>query len=84
MSRISARNWRARGRAERALRPAVIARKVSHCSKNQCGAEAFAAFTSVARTVIMKFENGKIAHEHVWWDQASLLVPVGLLSSQSR
>jgi len=37
-------------RAERALRPAVIARKVSHCSKNQRGAEAFAAFTSVART----------------------------------
>lgn len=29
--------------------------------------------------VIMKFENGKIAHEHVWWDQASLLVQVGLL-----
>ena len=27
----------------------------------------------------MKFENGKIGHEHVWWDQASLLVQVGLL-----
>jgi carboxymethylenebutenolidase len=27
----------------------------------------------------MKFENGKVAHEHVWWDQASLLVQVGLL-----
>lgn len=37
-------------RAERALRPAVIARKVSHCSKNQRGAEAFAAFTSLAQT----------------------------------
>src|SRR5947209_4847323 len=32
-------------RAERILRPAVIARKVSHCSKNQPGANAFAAFT---------------------------------------
>jgi transposase len=41
-------------RAERALRPAVIARKVSHCSKNQRGAEAFAAFTSVARTTVKK------------------------------
>jgi hypothetical protein len=41
-------------RAERALRPAVIARKVSHCSKNERGAEAFAAFTSVARTTIKK------------------------------
>jgi hypothetical protein len=38
-------------RAERALRPAVIARKVSHCSKNSAGAHAFAAFTSVVRTL---------------------------------
>ncbi|PZR75086.1 MAG: IS66 family transposase [Chthoniobacterales bacterium] len=37
-------------RAERALRPAVIARKVSHCSKNQRGAEDFMAFTSLAQT----------------------------------
>ncbi len=29
--------------------------------------------------VVMKFENGKVAHEHTWWDQASLLVQVGLL-----
>ena len=29
--------------------------------------------------VVMKFENGKVAHEHVWWDLASLLVQVGLL-----
>src|SRR5262244_998783 len=28
---------------------------------------------------VMGFENGKVAHEHVWWDQASLLVQVGLL-----
>ena len=33
--------------AERALRPAVIARKVSHCSKNEQGAAALAAFKSV-------------------------------------
>jgi transposase len=38
-------------RAERALRPAVIARKVSHCSKNGAGAHSFAAFTSVVRTL---------------------------------
>ena len=38
-------------RAERALRPAVIARKVSHCSKNAGGADAFSAFTSVIRTL---------------------------------
>jgi transposase len=38
-------------RAERALRPAVIARKVSQCSKNELGAYAFSAFTSVVRTL---------------------------------
>jgi transposase len=38
-------------RAERALRPAVIARKVSQCSKNARGAHSFAAFTSVVRTL---------------------------------
>jgi transposase len=37
--------------AERALRPAVIARKVSHCSKNDRGAEAFSAFKSVIQTI---------------------------------
>ena len=38
-------------RAERALRGAVIARKVSHCSKTEGGADAFGAFTSVIRTL---------------------------------
>jgi transposase len=38
-------------RAERALRPAVIARKMSQCSKNSRGTHAFEAFTSVVRTL---------------------------------
>jgi len=29
--------------------------------------------------VVMKFESGKIAHEHIYWDQGSLLAQVGLL-----
>jgi carboxymethylenebutenolidase len=29
--------------------------------------------------VVMKFEGGKVAHERLYWDQASLLVQVGLL-----
>jgi len=41
-------------RAERALRPAVIARKLSHGSKNERGAEAFAGFTSVIQTAAKK------------------------------
>ena len=39
-------------RAERVLRPAVIARNVSHGSKNGRGAYAFAAFTRVVRTLV--------------------------------
>ena len=38
-------------RAERDLRPAVIARKVSHCSRNEPGARAYEAFTSVLQTI---------------------------------
>jgi hypothetical protein len=38
-------------RAERDLRPAVVARKVSHCPKNERGARAFEAFASVLHTL---------------------------------
>ena len=38
-------------RAERVLRPAVIARKVSQCSKNTSGAQAFAACKRVVQTL---------------------------------
>lgn len=38
-------------RAEPMIRPAVIARKVSHCSKNEPGAYAFSAFLSLAQTL---------------------------------
>ncbi|WP_425387732.1 IS66 family transposase [Deinococcus peraridilitoris] len=36
--------------AERALRPAVIARKVSQCSKTTAGSQAFAIFKSLTQT----------------------------------
>ena len=41
-------------RVERMLRPAVIARKVSQCSKTWSGADAFATFTSVIQTLLKK------------------------------
>jgi transposase len=41
-------------RVERALRPAVIARKVSQCSKTWSGADALAAFTSIIQTLLKK------------------------------
>jgi carboxymethylenebutenolidase len=33
----------------------------------------------VAVVVIVHFRDGKLAHEHVYWDQASVLVQLGLL-----
>ena len=33
---------------------------------------------------IVQFRDGKIAHEHIYWDQASVLVQVGLLDSGAR
>jgi transposase len=44
-------------RAERALRSAVIARKVSHCSKNEAGAHAYEAFKSVLETIRKKGQS---------------------------
>ena len=44
-------------RAERALRGAVIARKVSQCSKTDDGAEAYSAFASVIRTLARKVDD---------------------------
>ena len=29
--------------------------------------------------VVVKFDDGKVAHEHIYWDKASLLVQIGLL-----
>ena len=34
----------------------------------------------IAMVAIVKFEGDKVAHEHIYWDQASLLVQVGLLN----
>jgi carboxymethylenebutenolidase len=33
----------------------------------------------IAFAVIVGFKNGKISHEHIYWDQASVLVQAGLL-----
>ena len=34
---------------------------------------------SIPFVVIVQFEGDKVAHEHLYWDQASVLVQVGLL-----
>jgi carboxymethylenebutenolidase len=33
--------------------------------------------------VVVQFRDGKIAHEHIYWDQASVLVQVGLIDPES-
>jgi carboxymethylenebutenolidase len=32
--------------------------------------------------VAMKFDSNKIAHEHIYWDQASLLAQIGLIDTK--
>jgi carboxymethylenebutenolidase len=36
----------------------------------------------VALVVIVRFRDGKLAHEHIYWDQASVLAQLGLLNPQ--
>lgn len=33
--------------------------------------------------VIVGFSNGKVTHEHIYWDQASVLVQIGLLDPKN-
>jgi carboxymethylenebutenolidase len=37
----------------------------------------------VALVVIVHFRDGKLAHEHIYWDQASVLVQLGLLDARA-
>jgi len=37
----------------------------------------------VAVVVVAHFRDGKLAHEHIYWDQASVLVQLGLLEKGS-
>lgn len=37
----------------------------------------------IAVVAIIRFEDGKIAHEHIYWDQASVLVQLGLIDGSS-
>ena len=36
----------------------------------------------VPLVVIVRFRDGKLAHEHIYWDQASVLVQLGLLDGE--
>ncbi len=40
-------------------------------------------YVELPLVVVMKFKENKIAHEHIYWDQASLLKQIGLLDNNS-
>jgi carboxymethylenebutenolidase len=37
----------------------------------------------VPLVVVVRFHNGKLAHEHIYWDQGSVLKQIGLISDAS-
>jgi carboxymethylenebutenolidase len=40
-------------------------------------------YVELPHVVVMKFVGNKIAHEHIYWDQASVLAQIGLLNTNS-
>lgn len=38
---------------------------------------------TLPHVAVVKFVNGRVAHEHIYWDQASLLAQVGLLDTST-
>jgi carboxymethylenebutenolidase len=45
------------------------------------GVEPTGKHVKVALVVIVHFRDGKLAHEHIYWDQASVLAQLGLVDS---
>jgi carboxymethylenebutenolidase len=39
-------------------------------------------YIELPHVVVMKFEGNKIVHEHIYWDQASLLAQIGILDAK--
>jgi len=47
------------------------------------GVEPTGKYVEIPHVVIMKFDGSKIAHEHIYWDQASVLVQIGLIEEKN-
>jgi carboxymethylenebutenolidase len=47
------------------------------------GIEPTGKHVKVPLVVIVHFRDGKLAHEHIYWDQASVLVQLGFIDSQN-
>ena len=41
-------------------------------------------YVEIPHVVVMKFVGNKIAHEHIYWDQASVLVQIGALDTNTN
>jgi carboxymethylenebutenolidase len=39
-------------------------------------------YVEVPLVVIVRFRDGKLAHEHIYWDQASVLKQIGLITDE--
>src|SRR5262245_30679221 len=46
------------------------------------GVEPTGKAVEIPLVAIVRFRNGKLAHEHIYWDQASVLVQLGLLGDK--
>jgi len=40
-------------------------------------------YVEIPMVVIVRFRDGKLAHEHIYWDQASVLKQIGLITDAS-
>ena len=40
-------------------------------------------YVEIPLVVIVRFRDGKLAHEHIYWDQASVLKQIGLITDSS-
>ncbi|MFY9965705.1 MAG: ester cyclase [Nitrososphaeraceae archaeon] len=47
------------------------------------GIEPTGRYVELPHVVVMKFKGNKIEHEHIYWDQASLLTQLGLLDPKT-
>ena len=40
-------------------------------------------YVEIPTVVVMKFDGDKIAHEHIYWDQASVLAQIGFIDTKT-
>ena len=40
-------------------------------------------YVELPHVVVMKFKGNKIAHEHIYWDRASVLAQIGILNANN-